>query len=800
MLVNADEVKGVKEFKNKHQVVKNKKENDDLNKLSKPINDKNIEEREKFKFYANNWVKIRTDEDHIVFAKSMFYDENNGIGWIKNAEIFPGGDRDHTEMYTTKIDKTDNIYTLTDTTICPCRVFTDSNVDANRETPFNKLAGNSELLEKPLEANSIDNSDKEMHNKLKFKIVSTKSDKIIYNSDEKLLTFKHLWLRIAGVPLFYFPYYSMHTDNRGDTGMLIPTMTLLGKRQVGFEIPFYWKIRPDMDFLISRTQYFNLWQKGKYDGTNDARYKLKDLSKNRESTTQFRFRHLVSTNHAYQSFYKLEAMLVDPLTQLVDKKTGLGKVDDYNNVVKGYRWIIDFRTRLKLTKTTFLKANINWASDQNVLYYYKFDSRQIQENSIHLYDVNDNRYFSAEVLNYQSRLLTLDDKTLPFIIPVVRAEYDFKKDKLGGNIYLKSKAYYLNRDEGFNTATVGLDLGYHLPYFFKNGTKITFDTMAREQFNHIDYNAINSVAYLPHQHPRNNLLYYFGNYAGLVNGGYYANISQGFNKFTTLNFNKIQAEHPFVLLSKLGKTIITPKIAIRYSPNSGKNIYIPAEDNLSMQMHYYNAFELVQSEGYGIYDSGASTVYGIDFIHRFKRNIEIFGGLAQNLRMTTQLDEEVLAEYTGFRRSLSDLMGEIGLKLYGFSASSYFNYDVKNKEIRMFGAYTSYGNKYMTLSLNYNLFSKNATIFNSAFDMLTVSTKIKPFDKLQIIGSVRYNLKGLQTQYGWKPADFTYYSFGIYYTFSCLSIGFTLSENKFTLANTPNNMVYRFKVKFTGIG
>ena len=798
MLINTDELEGIKEIKAKQ---KEMELNDKLKKIDEIDGKVNDNQNEKYKFYAKNWVKIRTDDDNIVFAKSMFYNENTGIGKIYNAQVYPGQKHNHTELYSTQLDKIDCIYTTNNATICPCKLFLDSNVENNRKNQFLLMDDDDELLEKPIEKNAIDNSDEEMHQKLRNNIISVKADKIIYDSEEHLMTLKKMWLKILGIPVFYFPTYSMHTDDEGDSGVLMPQFIILGTRQIGVELPLYWKIRPNMDILASRTQYFETGLgKYQYPDTKDNAYKLKDLSRYRESSTQIRFRHLISTNNAYENFYRIEAMMTDR-TQMVNNQSGLGKTNDDGDKVMGYRWMIDFRTRMKMSKTTFLKADINWASDKNLAYYYKFDPRQIQENKIHLYDVAQNRYLSLELLNYQSRLLSIDDNTTPLFFPIIRANYDFKKDKLGGHFYFKSKTYYINRKEGFNIANVGMDFGYHLPFFNKFGTKFTFDAMLREVYNNTSFNEYSQISFAPFQYYfGSSHLLYFGNYGGMLQNNHYIYSDYRKNSLQTFGFTKFQVEHQFVLYSFFGKTIITPKMAIKYAPNSRQKHLSPVEDNLFARINYLNIFDLTQSDGYGVYDVGGSYVYGLDLKHRFIKNIEIFGGISQNMRLGGALDEEFLAEYTGYRMSMSDIMAHFGAKLYNFSASGYLNYDNSRNEIRIFGARAGYANQYLSLHVSYNSFSKYATSIGAGFDSLGVMLIANPTTKLNFIANMSYNSKGVDTQYGWKKGGITYYSIGAYYTISCLKIGFTLSRNLFSLTNIPNDIVYRFKFAFTGIG
>ena len=107
-------------------------------------------------------------------------------------------------------------------------------------------------MEKPNEKNAIDNTDKEMHNKIGSSLLSFKARDLIYDKEKNLITFKHLRAKIFGIPVFYLPFYSVHADDGGDTGVLFPNIVGVGLKQIGIELPVYLKIRPNIDILVSR--------------------------------------------------------------------------------------------------------------------------------------------------------------------------------------------------------------------------------------------------------------------------------------------------------------------------------------------------------------------------------------------------------------------------------------------------------------------------------------------------------------------------------------------------------------------
>ena len=798
ILLNADEVDAIQDSQ------QNTKKNDGSNSKKLTID-------------AQGGVKLRTDDNHIIFAKSLFYDERSESGRAKNAQIFPGPNRPHTEIYATQANRQGNLYYMTNATMCPCKLFQNDAVEEMRKNKFSNMTTEEEILKKPDGVNPLDNKDEELHDDLKTSAISVNSESVEYDDAEKLITMRKNVFRIFGIPVFYLPKMSMHTDDSGDTGFLMPRPILFGLRQFGVEVPFYWKIKDNMDLTFSRMQYFNI---SNIYGQKTAAYKgvhnemmLKDLYRYRESSTNIRFRHLISNKYGNQNYYSITGMVTDP-TQLVSDATGYGKVDKNGKIKKGLRWFLEVNSKLQFSPTTFLRLDQLYTSDNKFLYIYKMDYRQVQKNSAHLYDVNPNRYYSAEVFTYQPMMLNLDRKTLPLAFPVLRAHHDFKENVLGGKLYFNFHGYYLNRQEGLSHTAGALDLGYHLPYTTKHGIKLTLDTMIRNQYDNVQFNnGTNSMlanALGTQMNRANALHFFFGNYANLLASPYYymsryASLGVGsdggsYNGYRFMNFNKLQAEYPIIIKSVFGKTIFNPKVALRYSPNHGRGIYVPADDNFGMQMNYHNAFNLMQSSGLGIIDRGLSAVYGFDFTHRFTKDIEIYGGLAHNTRLDGSVNEQLLADFSGYRRTVSDLMGNVGIKAYGVQAGGYFNYDMHRKETRIIGSRIGYGNKYFSFSVNYDAFSKNATFFGQKLDMISFYGSVRPVKGWRIFASVNYNISGMQTQNGWAKPDFTYYRIGTTYDFSCFRVGLIVTQNNLQMVGLPSITSYRFVFRINGLG
>ncbi|ETX10446.1 organic solvent tolerance protein [Marinomonas ushuaiensis DSM 15871] len=64
-------------------------------------------------------------------------------------------------------------------------------------------------------------------------------------------TAKHVQLRIADIPIFYFPWLRFPIDDRRQSGFLFPSFGYSNTDGLSFSAPFYWNIAPSLDATIT---------------------------------------------------------------------------------------------------------------------------------------------------------------------------------------------------------------------------------------------------------------------------------------------------------------------------------------------------------------------------------------------------------------------------------------------------------------------------------------------------------------------------------------------------------------------
>jgi lipopolysaccharide assembly outer membrane protein LptD (OstA) len=747
------------------------------------------------------FTKIRQENGDFIYTKSLLYDKKTRFGVAEQVQFFPSNLLS-TEIIADSATKNEDVITFHNSIISLC-LFEDDNIHDAREKKFEDIEKNKDWeVAKPKRSNILDNDYNLVRLRNHFSSISLKSPEITYNTTEKKTVLKHNVISILGLPILYIPYLSFGGKEQNKTGFLMPKFVVLGTRQAGIELPFYVRVAKNTDFIISRTQYFKLWGKSISQGGTDQSYGIGDLGRERDSINSFQFRHLFSESHGMQSFLFFEGDLTDK-TIMVNNTNGRGLLDDNGNLVYGHRGFFNLISKIKLSKTTFFDIDWMYSSDKNYMFIYHLDYRQSKINNISLFDVDKNRYIGLELLQFQPFLFQFDRASTPQIMPVLRGEYKFDRDKIGGILYTRGKFNTIERQMGYSHTNIMADVGYELPYEFSNGFKITGETIVRGQYDNVRFNPYSSAPVAPDN--RN----FFGNYAWLMqNAIYNSDLSYGGGHYgQIMNFNKIQAQMPFIFTSDIGYTIFEPKVAFKYSPNGGRNSLIPNDDLVGMKFNHLNAFSLLQSSGYGMYDAGGSVIYGGELTHKFPMNITINTTVAQSNRVIdASVPAYILPEYSGYQSPISDTVGSLNVtysneKFGSIFTNIVYRHDNYLKQLREFYATVGGGSEYYILGLTYSQFAKNATIYNRSMELFSFYARIMPTKDLEFFVSGAVNLSS-ETSIGFPKGHqgLTQISYGASYSIACIQLMFGITENYMQIGNVSGMTTYRFTVRFNGIG
>ncbi len=87
---------------------------------------------------------------------------------------------------------------------------------------------------------------------------SIRAGEVIHNYREQEFIYKHAYLNLKGVPVFYWPYLEYPDFQvKRKTGFLTPALASSTEMGSGFELPFFWAISDSQDLYINPTISFS---------------------------------------------------------------------------------------------------------------------------------------------------------------------------------------------------------------------------------------------------------------------------------------------------------------------------------------------------------------------------------------------------------------------------------------------------------------------------------------------------------------------------------------------------------------
>jgi len=263
-----------------------------------------------------------------------------------------------------------------------------------------------------------------------WQISSGKTD---IDYDKEKITYKHLFFELYGIPIVYFPYFSHPTPNaKAQSGILGPKIV-----KDDFIIPFYFKVKPNIDFTISPR-----------------------LSKN-YTIFEGEYRHKVEDGS-----YQINGSYGNPPT----RKTGSNGVLDSSNPGRYHL----------LAKGDFSRNNINYgfdiqkASDKAYLINYQDKYDSYLASRIYTNTANRRNYFLLEGYHFQD---FRDKKTrkVPFVLPRIQTQniIDLSNDETF-LLNIRNNTIVYNEPNELQLARNALELEIMTNFISRSGHMFTF--------------------------------------------------------------------------------------------------------------------------------------------------------------------------------------------------------------------------------------------------------------------------------------------------------------------------------------
>lgn len=251
---------------------------------------------------------------------------------------------------------------------------------------------------------------------------SIQADTIIEDHQRHLVYYRNATIRVKGVPVAFTPFLS-HPDPDAPraSGLLIPQISITGKRGPSYQQPVLWVSSPSQDLTFSPQINTKVnpflamtWRDRFYSGEIDAR-----------------------VGYTYERDFNGNGTKFGPATS-----RSFILANGQFDLTPDWTW--GFTADRTSDPLIFDKYDIPSAYADHGL--FMSDSQRLL-SQLYVTRQDDNSYLSIAALDVQGLRTTDSNRTFPTIAPLAEFRYDAPSNILGGNLRLIGNAVLLNFDE-----------------------------------------------------------------------------------------------------------------------------------------------------------------------------------------------------------------------------------------------------------------------------------------------------------------------------------------------------------------
>lgn len=547
-----------------------------------------------------------------------------------------------------------------------------------------------------------------------------KADEITHDGDDKTIRYQNVRLEIAGIPIFYSPYFA-HPDPtvRARTGFLPPTRlgqsTELGSY---IQIPYFFDISQSQDFtfepiITSREGIVFAGTHRKHVGngifeTTASIANVNERDNNFVKTGDHELRGHVFSKGAFD----------------------LNSLDRF-----GGDWQWDYA--------------VNWVSDDTYLRRYYNDRSDVLQSHAKMERFWDKNY--ATVGTYVFQGIDREDEIdlTPQALPSFALNMNQDTGLFNSKVTFDASGLQVYRLEGMRSRRFSVKAGWEIPFQSRLGDFYKITASVRNDF----YN--NSNSEFPDQ------IQYVG-----VDGTH----------TRTLPKVAFDWRMPFLKASGKSSQVIEPMFSIIVAPtkpNLPENVVnFSNEDSRNFEFDENNLFSHNRFNGYDRWEGGTRLNYGLRY-NLYTDDVNMVATLGQSVRLN---NTETFPVGSGYEGKASDFVGRVDLTIGEYIDYVHrFRLDKNSLDLRRNEMLLSGGPKWMKASIRYlDLDLENAAEL--------IGTELE--NRREIGTGLTLNFDDKWSARGTWVKDLLNdrtisYDAGIFYIDDCLDIGLTY-ERRFT--------------------
>ncbi|NOZ42159.1 MAG: LPS-assembly protein LptD, partial [Alphaproteobacteria bacterium] len=449
-----------------------------------------------------------------------------------------------------------------------------------------------------------------------------RADKIVYDENKKTIRYKNVVLEIAGVPIFYSPYFSHPGPTvHSASGFLTPEFSSSSELGLNVTLPYYFTIAPNKDLTLEPLLTL------KEGAVLAATY--------RQNTGNGQFFIKGSVTNASR---RDSNQIKTGAHQIRGHLFSGGKFNLDSLKLKGGRWQWDYALRV-VSNDTYLRR------------YYQNRVNTLKSR-IRIEDFSNRSYFTTGIYGFQG--LNKEDvlATTGQALPSFNLNIVSSPGKWGNQFTIDASGVAIVRTGGLNSQRMSLKAAWKLPLKTRLGDFYTFTASIRADVFH------NSSA-----EKRVRSIY----------GGRNGTFGRVLPEFA------VDWKLPFIRNGETTQQIIEPLVSIVVAPNIKNSRDIANEDSRNFQFNENNLFSHNRYNGYDRWESGTRINYGIRY-SLYAKNTTIIAILGQSFSLKSS---ENFPVGSGFRGKTSDFVGRIDMTIGKYINYVYrFRLDKKTFRLR----------------------------------------------------------------------------------------------------------------------
>lgn len=572
-----------------------------------------------------------------------------------------------------------------------------------------------------------------------------KSQRTIWDAEEKTVRFEHARFEFLGVPIAYMPVFTTADPTvKRKTGFLAPSFRYADELGFGIRVPFFVNLAPNYDVTLT--------------GTGFTRQGF---------LAEAEFRHRV-----HNGIYNLK------IAGIQQQQTGAftaGTVDNLNadRGMIGTSGAFTINPRWQFGWNGMLQSDKNFARTYSIGGF----NEEVFRNEAWLTGLSGQNFFDTRVMHFDVQESTRDpggrNTQQPHVLPSTDYNYVMAQPVAGGQLSFNVNTRGIVRETAEtrrragpandNFATFGTD---------GNSWRFTAETEWKRTFT-----APGGLLVTPILHAQGDSTVLDINAAGplsqtMENTG--TALAANGTHWRGMATAGIEARLPLLVTAPGSSHVFEPIGQVFVRPDAPNNVVLPNEDAQSLVFDASTLFDRDKFSGYDRLEGGIRANAGIRYTGSLGGGWGTTGVFGQSFHLAgdNPYDDADLVNAgadSGLETSRSDYVAHAGVRhSSGFAASADGRFDETDFELRRADAGVSFSNATIALAANYAMIKAQPTYgFNTDRQEVSGSGSIRFADYWRVLGSATYDISNDRM---------TSRSIGLAYDDECFHFGLSYTE------------------------